>query len=219
MISGLDGTLSSLNLGTNKDAARTELGQEEFLKLMITQLRNQDPFKPLESGAFLGQLAQFGTVAGLSDLNSSFTGLASSLVSNQGLQAASLVGHKVMTQIDHASLPANGALEGAVDLPIGSGTVRMQVMSADGQIVRQIELGSHPDGLMDFSWSGLTDAGEQAPPGMYTVAAQYFDGGSMQSAPILMKAKVASVSLGAAGLTVRLDGIGEVPFSTVREIG
>jgi len=56
------------NLGLTRvqEEARRELGQEDFLRLMITQLENQDPFKPMESGDFLGQIAQFGTVEGLS---------------------------------------------------------------------------------------------------------------------------------------------------------
>ena len=74
-----------------------KLGQEEFLRLMITQLKNQDPTKPLDSGEFLGQLAQFGTVSGLADLKSSFTELAGSLVSNQALQAA---GRSLLDDLD-----------------------------------------------------------------------------------------------------------------------
>ena len=89
---------SGFGLAPPKDGDEGELGQEEFLRLMITQLENQDPFKPLESGEFLGQLAQFGTVSGLAELQTSFEGLASSLVSNQALQAAGLIGQSVLAE-------------------------------------------------------------------------------------------------------------------------
>ena len=64
-----------------------DLGQEDFLTLMISQFRNQDPFEPMDNGDFLGQLAQFGTVNGIEQLNSAFAGLAGSIQSDQALQA------------------------------------------------------------------------------------------------------------------------------------
>ena len=69
---------------------RDELGQEDFLTLMITQFRNQDPFEPMDNGEFLGQLAQFSTVNGIESLNSSFSGLSSAMQDNQALQLPAL---------------------------------------------------------------------------------------------------------------------------------
>ncbi|HEU4618215.1 MAG TPA: flagellar hook capping FlgD N-terminal domain-containing protein, partial [Gammaproteobacteria bacterium] len=74
MTSGIDGTLlRGLGLtGRTDESAGAQspdkLGQADFLRLMITQLRNQDPFKPMESGEFLGQIAQFGTVSGIDEV-------------------------------------------------------------------------------------------------------------------------------------------------------
>ena len=58
------------------EGSRKEMGQEQFLELMTAQLQNQDPFKPMESGDFLSQIAQFSTVEGIGDLNDSFSGLS-----------------------------------------------------------------------------------------------------------------------------------------------
>ena len=90
--------LSGLRLEVPQAAREGDLGQEDFLHLMLTQLKNQDPFKPMESGEFLGQLAQFGTVQGLAGLQTSFDSLSSSLVSNQALQASSLVGRSALAR-------------------------------------------------------------------------------------------------------------------------
>ena len=60
-----------------------ELGQSDFLKLMITQFKNQDPFQPMENGEFLGQIAQFSTVNGIESLNTAFAGLAETLQGEQ----------------------------------------------------------------------------------------------------------------------------------------
>src|SRR5687768_6194672 len=90
--------LGGLGLGVPQAAAKGDLGQEDFLQLMLTQLKNQDPFKPMESGEFLGQIAQFGTVQGLAGLQTSFDSLSASLVSNQALQASALVGRSALVE-------------------------------------------------------------------------------------------------------------------------
>ena len=77
---------------------KKSLGQEEFLELMMTQLQNQDPLNPAESGEFLSQIAQFGTVNGITELQQSFSTLASSLQSNQALQASTMVGRSVLVE-------------------------------------------------------------------------------------------------------------------------
>src|SRR3972149_6116893 len=76
---------------------RTELNQEQFLMLMITQFRNQDPLKPQDPAEFLTQLAQVTSVAGISEMNKSVASLADSLYAGQALQAASVVGRNVLT--------------------------------------------------------------------------------------------------------------------------
>jgi len=86
-----------------EENSRTELGQQDFLELMITQFKNQDPFEPMDNGDFLGQLAQFSTVSGIESLNQGFAGLSESMQSDQILQAASLVGHTILasTPVGH----------------------------------------------------------------------------------------------------------------------
>ncbi len=221
MISALDSSFdpAALGLAVPDTVAREELGQEEFLQLMLTQLKNQDPFKPMESGEFLGQLAQFGTVTGLGQLQQSFESLSGSLVSDQALQAASLVGRSVLVEVGEGLLELDGALTGAVDLPIGSSAVSVQITDGSGQIIRQLELGTNAEGLVSFRWGGETDTGVAAPPGRYFVSAQYFNGQEMQSASTLIDASVESVTLGTGGLAINLRGLGVVPFSVVREIG
>ena len=210
--------LNSLGLGTPAVEREDELGQEEFLNLMVTQLKNQDPFKPLESGEFLGQLAQFGTVSGLATLQTSFDSLASSLVSNQALQAATLVGRSALVPSARATLEEGGSVTGAVDLPHSSGAVRVQIRDASGEVVRRLDLGTHEAGLTAFVWDGVTDGGERAPPGVYTLAAEHRNGNETIGADTLVSAPVESVVFGANGFTVQLRGVGEVPFSAVREI-
>jgi len=215
-VNGVD--LSKLGLTQPRVEKKQELGQEAFLNLMITQLKNQDPFKPLDSGEFLGQLAQFGTVQGLSGLQTSFDGLAGSLVSNQALQAASLVGRSALVESDHGAIAAGGSLNGAVDVPAATGGVRVEIRDAAGQVVRHLELGPQTKGLTRFHWDGLNDAGVPAAAGSYQVVAGYQKDNSTAAAVTLVDAPVDSVVFGADGFTAQLRGIGDVPFGAVREI-
>jgi flagellar basal-body rod modification protein FlgD len=212
--------LAALGLTNRKEPEKKDdLGQEQFLKLMITQLRNQDPMKPMESGEFLGQLAQFGTVSGLAGLQTSFDGLATSLVSNQALQAASLVGHDALVEASSVELDASGQrVGGAIDLPASSADVRVQVRNSAGEVVREIRLGSQAEGLVPVAWDGLDDDGAAAQAGSYSLTASYRSGKDTVAAPTLLSAAVDSVVLGKDGFTIDLHGIGEVPFSAVRQI-
>ncbi|TAL42573.1 MAG: flagellar hook assembly protein FlgD, partial [Methylovulum sp.] len=82
-------------LDTTKATKTTSLSQDEFLKLMTTQMTHQDPTKPMQNGEFLSQMAQFGTVSGIQDLQQSFKDFSASISSDQALQASSLVGRTV----------------------------------------------------------------------------------------------------------------------------
>ena len=220
MTTSVDGSfdLSSLGLGAPKATKTTALGQTDFLNLMMTELKNQDPTKPMDSGAFLGQLAQFGTVSGLQDLQTKFDTLSSSLVSSQALQAASLVGKDALVQSSQGTL-YNGAMYGAVDVPATTTNVEVQVRDASNQIVAHLELGQQSAGLANFEWDGKTDSGGQAPAGTYQLSATYADGTKSTEANTLVYAPVNSVVFGKDGFTVDVAGVGDVPFDQVREIG
>lgn len=196
------------------------LGQQDFLNLMLAQLKNQDPTKPMDSSAFLGQLAQFSTVQGLSNLQSSFSSFASSMNSNQSLQAAALVGHSVLAPGGSAMLNEGGSINGAIDLPSSAGDVTVNVYDTSGQLVRRVPLGAQPAGLSGFHWDGLTDNGTAAAPGVYVISGSALLNGKTQAVSTLIADKVNSVNIGAngSGLTLNLSGLGSVDFSTVREI-
>jgi flagellar basal-body rod modification protein FlgD len=209
--------LSSNTAQTQKKAA---LGQDDFLKLMVTQLKSQDPFKPMEDGQFLAQLAQFSTVSGINELKTSFADFSSSMVSNQALQASGLLGREVLVNKSTGLLEAGGSLGAAIDLTASAGDVRVQVKNASGEIVRNVSLGTQPAGLASFKWDGVTDKGEVAPAGQYTITAQPVINGKVQpAASVLVEARVESVTIGGTqGLTLSLKGLGDVAFADVRKI-
>ena len=203
----------------NKETNRKEVGQEEFLELMTTQLQNQDPFKPMESGDFLTQIAQFSTVEGIGDLNAGFEQLSSSLVSNQALQASNLIGRSVLAPTGVASLQPGGSIRGSAQLPAASGDVTVSVYDQAGQLIRRIDLGSQAAGNVDFQWDGLRDDGQFAAPGNYFVSTEASVDGTNEAVDTLLASEVRSVTLSnSGGLLLDLDGIGALDFKEVKPI-
>lgn len=196
-----------------------DLGMNDFFKLMITQLKNQDPMKPMENGEFLSQIAQFGTVSGIDKLNKTFEDLASNLTSGQALQAGNLVGREVLVQGGSATLAPGVPIRGVATLDASAADVALHVFNAAGALVRELSLGGHKAGDVHFSWDGMTNAGTYAPAGTYYIQAEALSGDKAHTVDTQVFATVAAVNLGDQnGLTLDLAGLGTVPFSSVREI-
>lgn len=211
---------SAERLASNKSATK-ELGQDEFFKLMITQLKNQDPMKPMENGEFLAQIAQFSTVNGITSLQQSFATLASALQSGQALQASTMVGRSVLVASDWLHLDAGRAANGAVELDAAASDVTVTISDAKGQAVKRIDLGAHAAGTVQFNWAGVDEGGAGVAPGDYLVTAQAdFETGVSQSLTTLANVKVESVTIPGAGQTpiLNLTGRQQVPLSDVRQV-
>lgn len=217
-MSGLDASLAVPR--AQREANRTELGQEQFLALMLEQFRNQDPLKPQDPAQFLAQLAQFSSVAGIADVNKGIGDLARAIYASQALQASGLVGHSVLAEGDTANLPAEGGLQGGVELPVASTSAFVRIVDGTGRLVRELPLGTRAAGLATFTWDGTTADGSAAPPGTYRLLAGYREGGSEVQATTYVTARIASVSLGAAGSQPQLmtDSGRQLSFGEVRAI-
>ncbi len=199
---------------------RDQLGQSDFLTLMITQFKNQDPFEPMDNGEFLGQLAQFSTVNGIESLNSSFGGLSTAMQDNQALQAASLVGHRVLAVTDIGHLETDGPMRGALELTSSAGNVQIDITDESGQLVQRLDLGTQAAGLIEFEWDGISAQGERADTGFYQVSARVVRGQEIESVPTVIESRIQSVTLGqfGGGLTLNLEGGQEMPLGQVYRI-
>ena len=196
-----------------------ELGLNTFLKLMVTQLNNQDPFKPMENGEFLGQIAQFGSVTGLEKLNQNFESLAASITSGQALQAGSLVGREVLAPVDMGYLAAGGSVRGQVSLDRSSPGVTVRITDQVGQLVREMPMGTAAAGNLNFSWDGMDDAGNFVAPGHYRIRVEAIQGDQTMDLETKIFSRVESVNLsGRNGLTLNLEGLGPIDLNNVQQI-
>jgi flagellar basal-body rod modification protein FlgD len=204
--------------GTKK--TNKSLGQEEFLALMLQQLRSQDPLKPMENGEFIGQMAQFSTVTGISEMTKSIGGLTEAFNSGQALQAASMVGRTVLTEASSGSFSGTKPLSGAVELPYDTSSAVVRVYSNAGELLRELPLGSQQEGLSNFSWDGTMSNGQPAPAGRYKLTAAIESPAGDTALTTYLASKVESVTLAGdgSGSQIRTDSGASVRLSQVKAV-
>ena len=195
-----------------------ELGQEDFMELMVAQLKNQDPTKPMDNFQFLSQIAQFGTVNGIQGLQEGFDSLAGSLQANQTLQAAGLVGSKVMSESNLGMLGEEEPLGATVDLRAGASDVQIYVQDMSGRLVHSRSLGPAAPGQLPMEWDGTDDNGDMVAPGQYRISAEAIYNGQVEAASVYTHTTVESVTIdqGGAGVRLNLSGGDQVQLSAVK---
>ena len=195
------------------------LGQADFMRLMTEQLSHQDPLKPRSNSEFVAQLAQFSTVQGISELNTTVGGFTSALTGDQVLKGASLVGHSVVVPSESIALPASGSATGLVMSP-GAGKVTFEIKDASGVVVDTVEVEATGKGETAFAWDGLKTNGERAAAGAYSIKATHTaTDGTGTALNTYVDATVDSVTIGSDGLYLNLPGLGTAPLDYVLRIG
>ncbi|MFT6431713.1 MAG: flagellar basal-body rod modification protein FlgD [Halopseudomonas sp.] len=217
-----ESVLDQYKVDQSRDAKGGELGKNEFLKLLVTQMNNQDPLSPQENGEFIAQLAQFSTVEGIETLNTSMESLVTGYQSSQALQASSLVGRTVIVPADQAIVNTAEGIKGQLALPSASDNVYVNVTDAAGSVVTRLNLGSQPSGMHNFVWDGKDSSGNLMPSGRYKFDAQASVEGANKQLATLLPANVDSVSLGngkGGGMMLNVAGLGSISLSNIVSIG
>ncbi len=204
---------------SDKPEIAKELGQDEFMKLMMAQLKNQDPMKPMDNGEFLGQMAQFSTVTGIGDMQASLETLTETFSSNQTLQATSLVGQEVLIEDSSFELNGDSPVSGSFQLEVGSGDVKLDITDAAGNVVQQIGLGDFGAGRHSFTWDGLNNQGQRMPPGKYSASVTAQKGEGYEAVTVLSSRVIDSVEFGAGGQSTLNTVEGDVlTMADIRQI-
>ncbi len=189
---------------SNVPKAKDQLGQEDFLKLMTTQLQNQDPFAPMENGEFIAQMAQFSTVTGITSMDESLKNVAAKLGETRIATAANMLGHSVLVPGKIARADDDGSINGVIDLPSAATNVNVVFKSQSGEILDTINLGNQSSGLVGFAWHGAPkDMIENDDP--IFVEAYANSGKGMEGVSSSIFAEVLSSSAGDGDSGVMLD--------------
>ncbi len=191
--------------------------QNRFLKLLTTQLKNQDPLNPMDNAQMTSQLAQISTVDGIEKLNATLQKLVSSSVDGEAMQAAALVGHQVMVAGSGLQLGDSGAL-GGLTLDAAADQVLVTIKDPNGLVMRTLDLGNLEGGIHNFTWDGKTDAGAQAVNGIYGVSVAAKRGGEKVTASALQLAAVSNINRGTQGVSLNLGSLGLVQLGDVKQI-
>jgi flagellar basal-body rod modification protein FlgD len=208
-------TLGSLN-GTSPTAAtgvNDPGSQDRFLKLLVTQLKNQDPLSPMDNAQLTSQIAQINTVTGIATLNTSVQALSSQFLQMQSLQGAALVGKNVIVPGNKLDI-ADGTAQGGFELTSAADAVKVEVMNPAGRVVDTLNLGAQSSGMHSFDWaaSGYDNSSN------LTFKVTATSGATTLNSTALMRDKVDAVSTSGDALVLELDRAGTVPYSTVRAI-
>lgn len=228
-MTAFDTTLSNLGIGrtgTSNQASPNSLGssamdQSDFLTLMTAQMKNQDPFDPVDNTQMVAQMAQFSSLAGISEMNTTLQAIAAKLGATSTTDMVSWVGRTVLTEGNVAYPRTDGSLAGMIELGAEAAEVNVVIEGPNGEILKSVALGSAPAGRTEFEWDGTTDTGEPAGDGPFTirVAARDANGAAVAAQPLVW-APVTSVAMGSDGNPIlTLPGIGQVSTTAIRQIG
>ena len=214
------------NVGPTQFPASTStqgtLGKDDFLKLLVSQLQNQDPMNPMDGTQFASQLAQFTSVEQLANINST---LESSISANQLLNqsisnalSTTVIGKEVRASGTAFNYSGAGDMKVGYTLPSAAMNAQVQILDRNGAVVRTINGTGVAAGDVDVKWDGLTDAGTQAAAGQYTVQVKATDSaGKAITATPFFYGTVTGVRFKSTGTVFVVDGE-EIPLANILEV-
>ncbi len=214
-----DEVLAALNAPSTKPLPKPQLGQADFLRLLTTQLQNQDPTDPLDPKDMITDLTGFNQLEATLRLNESMAQVVQGFANLQTMQAAGLIGKSVKVaadSLDHAA----GQTE-QVKLKVAQPLQDVKLVVSDGNgPVREIALGTLNAGEELVNWDGLDSLGQPVASGVYKVMAYGTDeNGEIQSITTIVPARITSVAIEDGGNLKLSLATGEiVEMDAVREI-
>jgi len=232
--------VARLSAPAKSSAAGAGEASDRFLKLLVTQMQNQDPLNPLDNAQVTSQMAQINTVTGIEKINRGIEGLTALLsdklgglavgssldslngtlqtlsgqmLQSQALQGANLVGRTVLVEGSSLRVTQGRAIA-AFELAGAADRVTVEVLGSAGQVIDSIDLGAQAAGRGGFSWT---------PPGKINAANLSFRvkaqaGATTVEATPLMTDTVQAVSTGSTGLILELAGGGSTSFKLVKAV-
>ena len=215
-MSTVDAVTSGTSTATTTKSAVQE-SEDRFLKLLVTQMRNQDPLNPLDNAQVTSQMAQLSTVSGIEKLNTALQAMSNSFAASQSLQAAGMIGRSVLAP-GSSLLLQDGAAAGGFELKQSVDHAVVTIKGAAGNVLASMDMGAQQSGNVMFQWDGVTSSGSNAADGSYTFEVSATQGGQKVDVVNLALGRVGSVSLGASGVMLNTDVLGSLDVATVKQI-
>jgi flagellar basal-body rod modification protein FlgD len=198
-------------------ASSVKSTKDDFMKLLVTQMKYQNPMDPMDNAQMTSQIAQLNTVEGINQLNATVSGLQASLMATQSMQSASLIGKSILAEGNSINL-LNGSASLSVRLEGPAESVVVDVINSSGRIIKTADLGANAAGIKSFTWDGSTNEGGVAPNGQYTFQVNAKKLNQAVVVTPLTQATVSGVELTSAGPQLSLNNGTNIAMSSVRGV-
>lgn len=151
--------LSVYNPTAKVGTGKSEMGQEDFLRLLTAQMQTQDPFEPVDNAEMVSQMATITNSSGIAEMNANLASIKEQLSGTRIGDAASWIGRSMLVQSNIAAPDASGLYAGQITLPAAVDGASVDLVDASGNVVKSIDLGSRPAGDVSFYWDGKDATG------------------------------------------------------------
>ena len=196
-------------------AADATMTSDRFLKLLVAQMKNQDPLNPMDNAQVTSQMAQINTVSGIEKLNGTVQGLSTQFMQLQAVQGAALVGRDVVVAGNRIDIDAQTAVgQGGFELAGPADAVKVEILAPSGAVVQTINLGAEGAGMHSFDWP----AGTATNGSGLTFRVTATNGGVAMPVTPLMRDRVDAVSTAGNTFNLELQYSGTVPYGTVKAL-
>lgn len=194
------------------------MGKEDFLNLLVTQMRNQDPLNPMDNTEFSAQLAQFSSLEQLFNVNENLKSMQDGQKLSQQAQAVNYIGKSVEANNKTFSLAEGGAAKLTYSLGAPATYVSIGIYAQDGTLVKTIETKGGQAGKYQVDWNGLDSKGQKVPAGVYSFDVVALDSlKKMVPTGAYLQGKITGI-LTQGGDTQLMIGDTPVPISSVVKV-
>ena len=200
----------------------SKLGQNDFLTLLIAQLKHQDPLNPASNTEFIAQLAQFSSLEQMTLMNANLEkSLESSINMTEAVSNAMIInyfGKYVTTETDSFIYDGKSPVELRFDLDSVASWGKLEITDESGNIITSVSLDAMEDGVNFFEWDGLTNTGVQAKSGVYKYTVELYDvSGNEVGVSQMFSGVVDGISFKNGVPQLNIGGV-LVPFDRVKDI-
>ncbi|TPV95484.1 MAG: hypothetical protein B7733_09535 [Myxococcales bacterium FL481] len=176
-------------------SAQNGMGRDEFLKLLTTQIENQDPLDPLKNHEFVAQLAQFSALEQQIITNDSLSQMQQSQMSLSNAQLTNMIGKEVVARGDSVRIAGGDAQSIGLMLPSAASRVEITVSDQNGNAVAQVNRDRLSPGYQDVAWNGLNVDGQPLADGRYHVSVSAVDAaGNPMTVDTMTRGRVEAVT-------------------------
>jgi flagellar basal-body rod modification protein FlgD len=216
-INKLNGTTTS-STTANKAKNQNTVDQTTFLKLLTTQMQQQDPFNPVDQTQMVAQMAQFSATAGIAEMNQSMKQMASDIAASRLGDASGWIGRAALVSSDVATPFSDGSYAGTITFPKDVTNANVSLVDAKGQTVYNKSLGAQAEGELAFSWNGKDENGNVVASGPLQLKVSAVDADGTVSADTATWTLVTAVQSPASGSTQLVTGLGLIAPSDAQRL-